>query len=396
MPHRPPVQCLWLALLSALAILAWQEFVIHYQYGGLQSGLFCTGAKFMVPPPLQPGTYLVPDSYGYDGQFYRYVAHDPFFRRGFATYMDDARHRYGRILLPLIAWTLSAGQDRWIDRAYQFTVVAFCALGVYWTCAWLSLAGAAPLWGAAAFLLLPATLTSIDRLLIDGPLCALFAGSLYYIRTGRWKAVYVIAVLAPLVRDTGILILAGLMAAALLERRWRHIGEFATAAIPALLWTRFVRERTSPSTALSIIEKPVTGLFRALLHVRHDYATLSKSLYVVAQTIDFLALTGYILCLALAAKFLWDHRKQWRDPVHLTVAAFLLLGLALGNPTHLQSAYGYARPLSPLILWVALIALASRKWLALIPPVMVTAGVAMYVASSTLRAVVMLVGPVVR
>jgi hypothetical protein len=385
MRSRPPSRCVLLACLSVAAILGWQEFLVHFRYGGVQTALFFTGAG-SVPPPLQVETYRFPNSGGYDGQFYRYVAHDPFFRRGFSRYIDDPRYRYGRILVPIIAWAASGGQDQWIDRAFQLTVVFFCGLGVYWTCRWISLSDCPPLWGAAAFLLLPATLASAERLVLDGPLCALFGGYLYYARLGRWKAMYVIATIAPLVRETGILILAGILAAAFFEKRWGSFAVFCTAAVPTLAWTLYIAPHTPSAGAIHIFQRPVTGLFLRLFTVIRYYPGLNKSRYLFMQSMDFLAMAGFILCLALAAKWIWKYKIKRRDGVVFTVASFLLLGLLLGHPGHLMSAYGYSRPLSPLILWVVLMALESRKWTALVPPALVSAGVAIYPAYATLRA----------
>lgn len=368
------------ALLAALSILTWQELVIRYHYHGNQTALFCTGSKFDVPPELRQGTYVFANSPGYDGQFYRYVAHDPFLRKGFANSIDAPRYRYGRILIPLIAWAVSGGQQQLIDRAFQFTVAAFCALGVYWTCSYLLLEGCAPVWGLAVFLLVPATLTSVDRLLIDGPLCALFAGFLYYTRLDRSKAVYAIALLAPLIRETGFLLLAGVVGAAILKKQWKRAAVFATAALPALLWARFVAAHTRPGAAIAIFEKPVIGLFIRLFTVR-AYPGASGSVYPLLQSLDFLSMAGYIICLAIAIRWLWSLREErWAAP-GIAIACFVLLALALGNQEHLADTYGYARPVSPLILWIMLRATARRAWAILISPLLVSAGVGVYLVS---------------
>jgi hypothetical protein len=235
-------RCAALGLAAAAAVLTWQELTIRYHYQGNQTALFCTGSKQRIPPQFRNGTYVFQNSYGYDAQFYRYAAHDLFLKKGLAGFVDDARLRYGRILLPLIAWGAAGGQERLIDKTYQLTVTVFCGLGVYWTCAYLTLAGCAPWWGLL-FILLPATLASVDRMLVDGALCALFAGYLYYLRLGRFRAVYIITLLAPLVRETGFLLLAGVLLAALAERQWRRMLVFSTAATPALLWSWYVRAK---------------------------------------------------------------------------------------------------------------------------------------------------------
>ena len=391
MPRNLSVRCLWLAGISLAFMLGWQEFIIHFRYGGVQNALFYTGALRPIPPQLRAGTYTFPSSSGYDGQFYRYVAHDPFFRRGFNRYVDDPRNRYGRILVPILAWAVSAGQDRLIDRAYQLVAVAFCALGVYWTCGWLALRGWRPVWGVPAFLLLPATLASLDRLLVDGPLCAMFAGQIYYARLGRWRGTYVIAAAAPLLRETGVLILAGVLTAAAIEKQWRRFAVFATAAIPVSLWTLWVAAHTPPTGATHNFEKPVVGLILRLFTVTRDYPGLDKSLYPVMQTIDFLAIVGYLGSLAIAATWLWTRREKWEAQIIVTVAVFLLMALLLGHAGYLLTPYAYGRPLSPLFLWVALEALSSRNWAAIVPPGLVSLGVAIYPAYAAVRALETLV-----
>ena len=88
-----------IALLAALLVLAWQATTVHFNYAGNWTGLFCTGASLPVPPELDAGTVRSVHPIGYDGQMYRYIAHDPFFQRDYARYVDDDRLRYRRCLL---------------------------------------------------------------------------------------------------------------------------------------------------------------------------------------------------------------------------------------------------------------------------------------------------------
>jgi hypothetical protein len=368
-------RCAALGLIASAAVLVWQELTIRYHYGGNQTALFFTGSKHRIPPQLQDGTYVFQNSYGYDGQFYRYAAHDPFLKKGLAGFVDDARLRYGRILVPLMAWGAAGGQERLIDKTYQLTVTAFCGLGVYWTCAYLTLAGCAPWWGLL-FILLPATLASLDRMLVDGALCALFAGYLYYLRLGRFRAVYIITLLAPLVRETGFLLLAGVLLAALAERQWRRMLVFSTAAAPALLWSWYVTAHTTPTQIFRLIGRPVFGLFVRLFTFRAEPA--SGWVRPVILTVDFLAMAGFILSLALAAKWIWSRKEERLAASSIAVGCFVLLGLLLGSPDQLLDAYGYARPVSPVLLWVALQSVVRKRWLGLAPPLAVSIGVGMY------------------
>ena len=126
-------------------------------HGALQSRLetgpllFLTGQDFTMPPDLAPGTYRFPGT-GFDGEMYRYVAHDPSGQRGYARYMDGPAQRYHRILVPALAYLLVAGRQPWIDASYIAVVALFVFLGAYWLSRWAVLAGVHPAW-ALAFLL---------------------------------------------------------------------------------------------------------------------------------------------------------------------------------------------------------------------------------------------------
>src|SRR5271165_274133 len=121
----------WIAILAASVILVWTATRVHYVFDGNWTALFCTGANWRVPPDLEPGTYRFA-GYGYDGQFYRYLAHDPSLRKGYARYMDAPQLRSRRLLVSLAAWLLAFGQPSWIDRAYIAVEMFSLALGGYW------------------------------------------------------------------------------------------------------------------------------------------------------------------------------------------------------------------------------------------------------------------------
>ena len=122
------------------------------------------------------------------------------------------------------------------------------------------------------------------------------------------------------------------------------------------------RAHMPPSTAVNIVQRPLIGLFAPV----YPIAQKCRDEPVAVRVQPDARIPGHrrcdILCLFIAARWLWMRRTAWRDPVNITIAAFLILGLMLGDPVHLQVAYGYGRPLSPLILWVVLLALESRNW----------------------------------
>ena len=169
------------ALACALSLLGWQALTVRFSYGGNWTALFCTGSRYRPPPAALAGEhiYIFRDAAGYDGQAYHYIAHDPWFRRGFAANIDAPRFRYRRILVPALAWLVAAGRDQAVDAAYIGVTIGFVLLGAWW------MAQAGRPWMALTFALVPAVLVSIDRLTVDVALAALCVGFVLYSRERR-------------------------------------------------------------------------------------------------------------------------------------------------------------------------------------------------------------------
>jgi len=119
-------------LAGFLLVLGWQFLTVHANYGGNWRGLFFTGASVPVPDALASTTYRVQSAKGYDGQYYRLIAHDPFFHENTAAYLDAPRLRARRILIPILAWVLAGGRQGLIDGAYVLVVASFILGVIYW------------------------------------------------------------------------------------------------------------------------------------------------------------------------------------------------------------------------------------------------------------------------
>jgi hypothetical protein len=153
--------------------------------------------------------------------------------------MDVPQLRSRRILTPLAAWLIAFGRRAWIDQAYLAVEMLFLALGAYWSSRLLLRRGRSAFRGLL-FILVPATMASFDRMLVDGPLVAIFAGFLLYCQLERWGLVWLLAMLAALTRDTGLLLGFGLVADRLLHSDWRRASWFAASAVPAIAWYAYV------------------------------------------------------------------------------------------------------------------------------------------------------------
>lgn len=351
-------RCLAVALSCTLCVFLWQALTVRYSYAGNWTGLFCTGALSPSPPSaLSQGLYIFPNSYGYDGQFYRYVAHDPFFRRGFARSIDAPRLRYRRILVPGLAWLLAGGEDRLADAAYIAVVLGFVLLGAYW----MSRFGVRVGYGSRLgllFALVPAVLVSIDRLTVDVALAACCAGFALYARESSPAKLYVVMMAAALTRETGLLLVAGYVLWLLSERRLREAAVFATAALPTACWYIFVALHTTPGAFGFLTAVPFSGIVGRVLHPMPLTDTLAVR--IVGVILDLLALCG--MAGAMAWAFLKARRRVWTP---LTIAIYLFAVLAVflvpGDPW--SDVYSFGRTLTPLLLLSALDGLAGgNKW----------------------------------
>jgi hypothetical protein len=368
--HR---NCIIAALCAAAIVFCWQALTIHFNYGGNWTALFFTGDNAPVPPDLAPGTFVVRNSTGYDGQHYRYLAHDPLFTRGYSRYLDFAALRYRRILIPALAWTLALGNQRWIDAAYIFLILASVAIGVYWCARYLTLAGLPAVCGLI-LLLNPAALTSVDRMLLDGTLAALAAGFFLADRLGHRKLRYAVSVMAALTKETGGAFVVAAVAADLWRKQYRQALVSATAALPAAAWWSYAAFRLSSPEPTHVLEIPLLGIVRRIFTLRELPDPLLQFAF---RAIDLLAVLGFAASLWLAWRWI---RKDGVSATSILVGVFLLMALVLGSQNHMTDAYGYARPISPLLLFVTLRAMAAKAWRQLVPPLLVTLSILIYFA----------------
>lgn len=335
---------------------------MHSNYQGRWNALFCTGSELHQPPELAgEHIYVFPDSKGYDGQMYHYVAHDPFFIRGFDAYVDAPRMRYRRILVPLAAHWLAFGHDDRVDGAYIAVILLAVLLGGYWLSMYCSLLGYSAAWGLA-FVLIPATLISMDRMTVDVALAALcVAFAVFVMRGTRW-GLYAVLVAAALIRETGFLLIAAYVIWLASQRKFRQSALFLTTAIPALAWYLFVLFNTEPEgfEGLSLI--PFQGIAQRIV-TPYKYQ-FTAWISVVSTLLDYLALAGIVIAVALALYMAWRH--EW-GATQAAIYLFALLAMFLYSPGAWTEVYAFGRTLSPLLVFLALASLPKGSWIYALP-----------------------------
>lgn len=371
---KPRVSLAW-AFLAVVLLSSWQFLTVHYNWHENWTALFCTGDKERLPPQLAPTTYIFANSDGYDGQMYRYVAHDPFTGLGFAKYLDSSVLRYRRILVPALAYTLAAGRQQSIDLSYIAVIALFVMAGSYWLSRWAAIQGFHPAWGLA-FLLTPATLISMDRMTVDVAIAALTVGLAYYTSIRSTPRLYCVLVLACLARETGALLLAAMCIYELWSRRWARALFWATATIPMLGWYLFLSTHLRvTATRLGIPRwfafKFGWGFIGRMLDPRRY--PLPAALEAITRSLDVIALLGIVSAIA-ASIILLSARSH--DPLTLTAALFTILAVVLTTPRYWDDCYSYSRVFAPLLIAIALRAVTLRDrtrnwWWMLVPTVLI-------------------------
>ena len=351
MPRSIDKPWVW-ASLSIVFVLAWQSLTVHANYDGNWTGLFRTGSAQAVPADLLADTHRNAHPRGYDGQFYRFLAHDPLLRNGTEAYLDSPALRARRMLAPLLAWLLAAGRPGVIDAAYILLVAGSIFAGVYWMSRIMAHHGRSPAWGLS-FLAVPAVLVGIDTMTVDVVLAALIACFAWQVQTGRRRWLWLTVAAAPLVRETGLALAAACVIAALFRKEWRNAGYWMTAAIPILLWSAYL-QTLFPATAMTTRATfPVwyfprwpPGILSAFLF-QEAYANLSAPVGRLIRVMD----RACLLAVASGALLgLLQFRAARCRETTLVLCAFAAFIPLLGLPGIWIPVYGYSRLMSPLFL----------------------------------------------
>lgn len=356
------------AVLAILLVLAWQGLTVHANDQGSWTGLFRTGHAATLPPSLVPTTFRSAHPAGYDGQFYRLLAYDPFLRRDTVTYLDLPLLRSRRILVPMLAWALAAGHAGFVDAAYILVIAAFVGLGVYSLTKIMMLHGRHPALGLL-FLLIPAVPIAVDSMTVDVALAALTVCFAFQVTTGRERGLWFTLAAACLVRETGVLLPAAAVAAALLSRAPRKACLWATAALPALAWYGYLY-RVLPPAALSegfvprwFIPHPKVGILLRTLDPP-QYPKLSGDIQRIVRALDFVSLAATIALVVVGILML---RKMRPTALQAAFVLYLALLAAATDKDFWNTPYGYSRPIAPLfVLLLAGVAGSKQKRLLLV------------------------------
>jgi hypothetical protein len=243
-------------LLTGLLLLGW----VIYGAGGDPLALARLGTRYSQGIPG--------GSEGYDGQFVYYIARDPR-PQAVAQYLDAPAYRYQRILLPVAARVLSAGNEQLLPWALAALGLFSQAAGV-WAVGELLAGWGASRWYALAYGTFAGFVLAL-RLDLPEPLAyALAAGALLAGQRGHKGVSAVLYGLALFAKEVTVLFLAAQILADLLGRRWRDAARYLViSGLPYLvfqiwLWSVFGQPGLGSGGAMATPFEviPLMGLIR--------------------------------------------------------------------------------------------------------------------------------------
>lgn len=231
---REKLEALWRALdnprLTLLLVLGlylvffWARLSAH---GGDVSRFVVAGSYLTRDDEVPAGLSILPNSMGYDGQFYYRLAIEPFTdeRFDYGIALDSPAYRQQRILYPLLVYLASLGEPLKVATAMVVVnIIALALLG--WLAGQLAQSQGQHALVGLGLALYPGLLLSFDRDLVEITQMLFLAGSMLLLVRQRHLLATVCLCLAVLAKETSL----GL----------------AAASLPALLWGLWRREERRP------------------------------------------------------------------------------------------------------------------------------------------------------
>lgn len=320
---------------------------------------------------------------GYDGQLYRLIAHDPLGRKGYWDLLDDARYRSRRALVPLAAALLGGGSPRRVDLSFIAVTDVLLALGGLCFIR-LSKGYCPPVAAAALYLLIPAVVASTDRMVLDGVLLAGFVAAWLFYREERTGPLMAVLVAAPLIRETGVCITAGVFLAYVAARKYRHGAAALATVAPAVSWWLYVAARTRPSPSAALLSVPlIPQVLRLFTSFDRPVAGATR---VFLEALDIIACVCLLIALGWFVKVLLDRlRSRKLDYDILLVLPFAMLAAFASSRQIMEDPYAFMRIDSPLLIWATLRMLRTRPLYAALYAPAASAALVVSRASPVLR-----------
>lgn len=292
---------------------------VRDSYQGNYSGMLLVSRQLFDGNPLLTArddvrkTLVFARGGGYDGQFMYFAAFDPFMRAFkdhpamYRRVMDAAPYRFGRIGFAWLTWVFSGG--RWERYPATMVWLVVCSLGL--AAFLLSLMaqehGLSPALGGLV-VAVPGFWLSLMTGLPEPIAAATLLGGLFSLSRGRsWLAGGLFA-LSLLIRETGLVIVGGTVAAAVVAGRRRDaliVGLLSTGAV--LTWRLYVAWILFPDWRLQGLLFTAPNFGWPLVGIRDLWLVLAHGQYFpnmpgmsrAAVALPILLMGGFVVALML-------------------------------------------------------------------------------------------------
>lgn len=317
---------------TVFALYAGWLSLAHYHLGHRMTDFAFIGQQFVdrssTSPAIEADRAHIQSEWGYDGQFFLYIAQDP---SGAPPYIDDASYRYGRIVYPMLARGLALGRQDVIPFMLVGINVLAVAVGALALGVVLRRHGASP-WYAMFFALYPGIFVAVLRDLSEALAYALAACAvLLFDRGGRAALVGSCALfaVAALTRETTVVFaLACALLLLLRDRSVRRGLPFAVGAIlPYVLYRSVFLDRWLGHAGVPAALRPSLIPFGGIAHYWPWTGDVLDQAYALVFPGAF--------CLALA---IWALLRR-RDDLGLWALAGNALALVVLVPPAVFSDY---------------------------------------------------------
>ncbi len=267
---------------------------------------------------FQKGMVIFDDKGGYDGQFYYYVAMDPFMNKG---YFKNA-YRQQRILYPLIAHLLVFGKESLLPYALYIVNLMSLAMGIYFLILILKQYSVNPMW-SLFYGLSPSSIMTIQYDLPSPLSIALIITAIYFYINRNLLLTVVFMALSFLAREDSIVVLMPLLIWDYqCRRQFKRIVLLMGCLIPFFLWQLFVTAKlgntpmTTSAEAISFI--PFSGVIGYIKTIEfHDIRQIGRQISTLVVFVYFVILSTIIIMKLLSVRHLF----------YYTTAAYCLLAV---------------------------------------------------------------------
>ena len=272
----------------------------------------------VVPEYFQKGMVIFDDKGGYDGQFYYYVAMDPFMNKG---YFKNA-YRQQRILYPLTARLFAFGKESLFPYTLYIVNLLALAIGMYFLILILKQYSINPMW-SLFYGLSPSSIMTIQYDLPSPISIALIIAAIYFYINRSLLLAVVFMALSFLTREDSIVVLMPLLVWDYqCNRQLKRIILLVSCLVPFFLWQAFITAKlgnapmTTSVEAISFI--PFSGIIGYIKTIEfHDIKQIGGQLSTLIVFSYFIMLSIIITRKLLSTRHLF----------YYVVAAYCLLAV---------------------------------------------------------------------